>query len=745
MADSNKEFQIRITSTAQLQSVQQTQQELERAIKTTRQLGGDTSVLEGQLRRVDAALGSEAAKAASAVESLKEAIKHTKALGGETTALEAALGRAQERMGANEGALSRFGQRIEEARKAYKDAGGGLSGATALLGSFGGGFAKLAEIAAGLLAVAGAAGVAKKSVGEFAEGEEALTTLEQAVANQGRLTEAYASDLSNLAAQLEKVTAIAKTQWMAVLEELTKHGADASNIKQYAEAVKNLAGLIGVDVVSAAQMFSKALNGNFEWLQRHGISIKENATAAERLRDVMEQLSDRGAGILEDKAKGLNGQLRSLKLAFNDVFESIGGLIARTGLVQGTLELTTSWFRFLTGLFPELHVGVDKLTNRLPGLNQGLNEAGAAAESSAAGLGMAQSAVDKLKDSFDAAKSSAEAFRKQQDDFDDEQLANQLAYIDNQQAKGAISPGDARLARAGFRLAANQRKADREAAGLREEENRLRGDESAAFNKSEATASVAATKGARRDQLLRDAKGYFGLESDQQIELRNLRALLAGGSLSESDRKLKETREGQLTGILASGSGLTYGQGIAEARERAEREFKRADVASRNNPIIAAQLGLRRQKLSILDNLPGALSDAQKAEAEAASAKTNYENVFGQTSPRREADETQLQILAYRKRRGQLENETEVLNTYRDSGNGSGLGRGFSSGGSSGFGNFGAEMEENKRRIDGFGNEVRTVLKSQNAILQSHTSDLQRIAREVETIKRQAAAGRNNH
>lgn len=736
MAD--KDFNIRINTVAQLQGAQQAQKQLEESIKTTKALGLDTKALEAQLARIDTALKSEAVSALSAATALKQVIEHTKNLGGDTSGLESALARVEEKIGRPNNFLNRVNDRFEAIKQAYHEKGGGLAG---VINAFGA--RQLAAMSAFAAATAAAFTVAKKSVTEFAESEEKVLSLDQAVANQGRLTQAYADELRDLASAFEKTTAVAASEWLGVLEQLTKHGANASNIHEYAEAVKNLAGLIGGDVASAAQIFSQAMAGSYEGLRRNGIAIKENVDASEQLQDIMRQLSERGAGILETRAKSLNGEWRGMKIALSNLLESFGGFIARTQVLQSSMELTTWWLRKLTNLIPEFHHNIDTVTNKLPVMSQGLTEAGAAAAGSVDGILSAQSAVDKLKGSYDAARDSAEEFRHQQDQLDDAQLQNQLAFIDNQEAKGLISSGDARVARAGFRMSANERRLKREQASIQEEEDRLRGEQNAAFNKYDSATSTAANKGAHRDRLIDEAKRYFGLESDQAIELKRIQAQLSGGGLGEDDRRLKETRRDQLNGILAAGKGLTYGDGVKEALARAEADFQQAQVASRNDPIVAGQLGMRRQRLAILNELPQAIKDAAAAEAAAGAAKTNYNNVFGQTSPRREADAARLTELEFERRRNQLQNETEVFNTYRDrerNGMGSGF-QGVVRGG--GFGNFGAEMQENTRSIDGFGKQAVQILQQQNSILEKHRNDLRRIEEKMRYMQMQADNNRN--
>jgi hypothetical protein len=181
----------------------------------------------------------------------------------------------------------------KQAATIFKEAGGGIKGVAAVASSSG------AAIIGVLGGITGALILAKKAVHEFGESEEVFTRLQQAMANQGQLTEAYSKRLQDLAGSLQTTTTIADEKWLAVLEQLTKFGANPDNIEQYAEAVKNLAGLLNGDIEDAARTFTRAMHGNFEQLHRVGIAVKENVSDHEKLVDVMRQLAEMGGGILE--------------------------------------------------------------------------------------------------------------------------------------------------------------------------------------------------------------------------------------------------------------------------------------------------------------------------------------------------------------------------------------------------------------------------------------------------------------
>ena len=210
-----------------------------------------------------------------------------------------------------------------------------ISGLTAALG-------KAAPVIAG---IAAAWSTAAKSVSEYSAAEQEMAKLDAALANSASLTGEYRAQLQGLASDLQNSTGIADEKWTAALTTLTKFGADSTNIDQYSEAVKNLAGFLGGDIEQAAFLFGKAMQGSTEMLGRYGIEVDKSATQTAQLDSIMAQLAQRGGGQLEAQAGTLSGQWNQLTNATSDIFESFGGLIAQTQLLQATMDGVTGILR----------------------------------------------------------------------------------------------------------------------------------------------------------------------------------------------------------------------------------------------------------------------------------------------------------------------------------------------------------------------------------------------------------------
>jgi hypothetical protein len=432
-------FTIEIKTTAQLQAAEKTRAELERASKTTKELGKDASALEKDSQRVNAALDTEAAKTLKVAEAQRKAAAEMKQL------------RSTQGGGA-------FGEKVQEFKSAYNDAGGGVKGVAAALGVGGAGL-----VAVGVAATAAAAALvgAKKALHEYGESEDVVAGLDAALARQGLLVEGVRAKYQELAGQLQQTTGIADEKWTEVLTRLTAFGSTPDSIEKDAEAVKNLAGLMGGNLESAAEAVSKALAGEFQAFQRLGIQVPEHASQTEKLNFLYQQLATVGGGQLEARSKTLSGQFQLLGANIGDVFEGIGGMISRSGILQSITESLNNGFKQvaanLGGIVPKLS-GIINLFNRASGPIQNSADA-------------LKSYGDRLKEDKDLADATTAAIGRQlqamqrlaaqQDELTDAKMASDLADVDDDEAHGRKSPIEAKKARSAIRLKAADEKFSR--------------------------------------------------------------------------------------------------------------------------------------------------------------------------------------------------------------------------------------------------------------------------------------------
>jgi len=262
--------------------------------------------------------------------------------------------------------------------------------------------AALGKMAPVIGAVAAAWSTAAKSVSEYAQAEQEMAKLDAALANSATLTADYRAQLQGLAGDLQNTTGIADEKWTSVLTTLTKFGADTSNIEQYADAVKNLAGFLGGDVEQAAFLFGKAMQGSTEMLGRYGIEVDKSATQTAQLDSIMAQLAQRGGGQLEAQAGTLSGQWNQLGNATSDIFESFGGLISQTQLLQATMD-------GVTGILRAVNDAMGISVPQTEGLSNKFIQQAASADAVKAALATYRDTLTSLSDASASAQQNANA------------------------------------------------------------------------------------------------------------------------------------------------------------------------------------------------------------------------------------------------------------------------------------------------------------------------------------------------
>jgi len=363
------------------------------------------------------------------LDSLKQQRAALRQLGQDASAVDAQIARTESKASA---AASKFASDAE-----------GQSGA--ITGLFSGAFARVATIAAG---AAAAIGYATESVRAFAEQERGVAKLDAALARNADLSNETHEKYLALADSLAELTGQDHGAWVDVLARLTQFGAASENIDKHAEAVKNLAGVLDGDLNSAALLVSRAIQGNFSAFRRWGIQLDENATQAERLDSLYRQLAQRGGGQLEAQSKTLSGQFKRVSVATQDVAESIGGLIARTGIVQSALG-------GLTRIAQRLASALDTGSARTKGLAN-------AQASSAEAMGESEDSARRWEEQLkklnketqlygirlEAARASIEDVRRAQEELTNAKTAAQLAQVDQAEKTGQISGTSATQLRA---------------------------------------------------------------------------------------------------------------------------------------------------------------------------------------------------------------------------------------------------------------------------------------------------------
>lgn len=533
----------------------------------------------------------------------------------------------------------------------------------------------LAAVTAG---VAGTVGALGKMVAEFAGAENKVAKLDAVLAQNGQLTAAYRAELQALANTLQDATAISNDKWLDVLSRLTQFGADPSNIDRYAEAVKNLAGILGGDIETASTLFSRALQGNFEMFARYGITVDKAGSQTERLEALMTQLAHRGGGVLEAQSKTLAGQWRQLGNAMSDLMKGVGNLIARTGLLQITLAALTGTLRVLQTLFPGLIPKVEGLENkwrtlaeRADELRAKLQAQDAPVKTLAESYGEAGRALDELNTRLDESASKSATARQAALDLAEANAEAAKASIDRAEAEGRISPQEASAQRTAVERNLTREKLDAARAEQQQtlETSRLKIDETekqraaaqAAANEAMAAGAKSGAQAGRdalaalRTNALGDDfvfapdRGNFGKDAleraiaDTQAGLNN--ALASAGRAGANPAPILQAYEDKLQSLrtaLASATAAQEAFATSKAAVDAATEADALAAATRATEGPKAEGAARA--LDILARREGATADTAAAEdaTDASAAK--------QTRWKRSLLDIELQVQAARAR-----------------------------------------------------------------------------------------------
>ncbi len=641
-------FEIKITTTADLNAARQAEAALERQITKAKSLGQDSVALEGRLQGVRSAI----AKSES---------------GGFFDKLKSQLSGVVEQIP-------------------------GLSGLTSVFTTLASG--PLAVVAATIGSITAGFKLATEAIHEFEESEVKVTELDAALAQQGQLTDAYREKLQELAGQMQETTGIADEKWLGVLTTLTKFGASPENIDQYAEAVKNLAGFMGGDIESAAFLFGKAMAGNTAALSRYGIHLDASASKSEKLNQLMEQLAQKGGGQLEARAETIRGRFAVLANTTSDLLEGIGRLISKTQILQSALGLLNEATHILGSFLPSITDKVDSLTNKLPplkasseGAAAAMDDLGESAAGSAGGIKKSKDAVEELLASYDKAIQSAQDLRRAQDELADARQALELGKLDLEEKKklgSASSDSEKQDIKEDFSKRRLNLRADFEK--QRAAENVARIDEDLSKNSNEqfsSSQSLQRSQGERSaiqknlDSAIGEAKSR-GLKSQEERLLEELAKFdreirESGGITGEKRNKRFEELNGQRAELKQRvDSGLVNfdaGTNEGDAVNRTRQAFLDADakVKTQYEQTTRALEELQKREEALLKRRELELIKAQAAEIKVSGEQED----LGQKQRDRVSEESKKKAEAERaesiRAQENLIREQELKDASRDS------------------------------------------------------------------------------
>lgn len=254
------------------------------------------------------------------------------------------------------------------------------------------------------------------SVGAALESEKAQMRLAASLEISGRGGSAAVSSMLEYSDELAKVTLFsdeAITRSQALFAQLTN--LDKNGLQKATKAAIGLSTTYGIDLQSATEVVTKAVNGNIGALSRYTGKVNESLTPQEQLRVALEKL-EKGFNLATKEAETTGGQWAQLKKQTGELFEAMASSVLSGG--PGGKVLT-----FFTNLVTKMKEAAEEQRRLQPLMLQGLTEQEAQAVINAQGeeqrkaqqVAFSAVAIQKVNEEKEARKLASIEVQKTED------------------------------------------------------------------------------------------------------------------------------------------------------------------------------------------------------------------------------------------------------------------------------------------------------------------------------------------
>lgn len=192
----------------------------------------------------------------------------------------------------------------------------------------------------------------------------AEVSLTAALKAKNQYTEEGMVSLKKYATELQSLTGIgdeATLSMMAQAEAIA--GLSSDQLPKYIKAVLQLANVYNMDYQSAAQLVSKSLVSNRNYLARYGIEIDMTASKEEKLNQITNKTSA-GWAILMAKTNTLIGAVAILKAQWGEFLEKLGDTITKSPLVVAAIKIIANWLYIQTQKLGDLNMAYGDLVGK---------------------------------------------------------------------------------------------------------------------------------------------------------------------------------------------------------------------------------------------------------------------------------------------------------------------------------------------------------------------------------------------
>lgn len=225
------------------------------------------------------------------------------------------------------GDIKSFKESLEEAQSKTEDLGSGLK----------------TMAATSAVALAGLTAAAYSTLKAYGEQEAATNKLTSALQQQGIYSKALMDDYQAQADALQAKTGIDGDAIRSAQALMQGFIGQTRISNELTRAVVDLSAAQGMDLQSAFQLASKAINGNDAALQKYGIQVELTHNKAENMKRVADALTGAFGGQAEAANQGI-GSIKGLAVVFGDLQEGIGKRLAPvvTTVVKGLTNLIST-------------------------------------------------------------------------------------------------------------------------------------------------------------------------------------------------------------------------------------------------------------------------------------------------------------------------------------------------------------------------------------------------------------------
>jgi hypothetical protein len=172
--------------------------------------------------------------------------------------------------------------------------------------------------------------------------QDAINSLNQALAQTGQYSKATSQDIQDFAAQLQATTTVENDvvlQNAALIQSLG--GLEKEGLKRATAAAVDMSAALGIDLTAAATLVGKAAAGEVGSFSRYGLAIEKGATSAETLSNALTALETKFGGAAASKVNTYSGAVSQLNNTFGDLTEEFGNLIIKNPAIIAAITQTT--------------------------------------------------------------------------------------------------------------------------------------------------------------------------------------------------------------------------------------------------------------------------------------------------------------------------------------------------------------------------------------------------------------------